>query len=152
MVEKNIGENKEKKPNKGGRPKKTLDNPVFTGWEQLDAMIVWANQEYCAEKLGMSIDTLAHIIKERTGLSFPEYKHQKQEPMRINLLKKQYDIAMSGNVTMCIWLGKQYLGQSEKVQTRNEHISPDGSFKVSLSKEEKLEMIEKYKKSLEEDQ
>ncbi len=31
------------------------------------------------------------------------------------LRSKQYDLAMAGNVTMLIWLGKQYLGQSEKI-------------------------------------
>lgn len=144
--------NRTDEKNKGGRPRIEMDEPVFTAWDQLDALIIWSTQEYCADRLGISADTLAARIKEKTGLSFPEYKRQKMEPMKINLLKKQYDTAMSGNVTMQIWLGKQYLGQSEKVQTRNEHISPDGSFKVSLSKEEKLEMIEKYKKSLEEDQ
>jgi len=34
--------------------------------------------------------------------------------MRIKLAQKQYEVAMSGNVTMLIWLGKQYLSQSEK--------------------------------------
>jgi len=27
---------------------------------------------------------------------------------------KQWDVAMEGNVQMLIWLGKQYLGQSDK--------------------------------------
>jgi hypothetical protein len=96
------------------RPRKDLETMEFNGWEQLDALIVWASEEYCADKLGISIDTLAVKIKEKFGLSFPEYKKQKQEPMRINLMKKQYDVAMQGNVSMLIWLGKQYLKQSDK--------------------------------------
>jgi len=32
---------------------------------------------------------------------------------RIRLRKKQFDLAMQGNVTMCIWLGKQILEQNE---------------------------------------
>ena len=96
------------------RPRKELEDIEFNGWDQLDALVVWASEVYCADKLGINIDTLATRIKERTGLSFSEYKHQKQEPMRINLLKKQYDVAMSGNVSMLIWLGKQHLGQSDK--------------------------------------
>jgi len=96
------------------RPRKELENIKFDGWEQLDALIVWASEVYCAERLGINIETLAARIKEKTGLSFPEYKKQKQEPMRINLMKKQYDVAMQGNVAMLIWLGKQYLKQSDK--------------------------------------
>lgn len=96
------------------RPRKDLEDMEFNGWDQLDALIVWASQEYCAEKLGIHIDTLADKIKKRCGLSFPEYKHKRQENLRINLLKKQYEVAMSGNVSMLIWLGKQYLSQSDK--------------------------------------
>lgn len=98
------------------RPRKELEDMEFDGWSQLDALIVWSNQEYCAEKLGINIDTLADRIKERTGLSFSEYKDQKKEPMRVNLKKKQYDIAMAGNVSMLIWLGKNELGQKDKIE------------------------------------
>lgn len=100
------------------RPTKDLEDIEFNGWDQLDALIVWASQVYCAEKLGISIETLATKIKERTGLSFPEYKHQKKESLRINLLKKQYDVAMAGNVSMLIWLGKNELGQSDKLESK----------------------------------
>lgn len=98
------------------RPRKELENIEFDGWDQLDALIVWASEEYCAEKLGLDIGTLATRIKERHGVSFSEYKRKRQEPMRINLLKKQYDVAMSGNVSMLIWLGKQHLGQKDKIE------------------------------------
>lgn len=108
----------------GGRPKINLEDMTFDGWAQLDALIPWANQVYCAEKLGMNIDTLADRIKEKTGLSFSEYKEQKKEPMRINLRKKQYDIAMAGNVSMLIWLGKNELGQSDKQEINTSEKKP----------------------------
>lgn len=100
------------------RPKKDLEDIVFDGWDQLDALIVWASEVYCAEKLGINIDTLAARIKERSGLSFSEYKYKKKESLRINLLKKQYDVAMAGNVSMLIWLGKNELGQTDKVDQK----------------------------------
>jgi hypothetical protein len=31
-----------------------------------------------------------------------------------SLMQRQYEVAMSGNPTMLIWLGKQYLNQSDK--------------------------------------
>jgi hypothetical protein len=96
------------------RPRIDLDDMKFNGWEQLDALIIWSNQEYCAERLGINRDTLTEKIKEKTGLDFPAYKEQKKEAMRVNLRKKQYDIAMTGNVSMLIWLGKNELGQSDK--------------------------------------
>lgn len=106
------------------RPRKELEDIQFDGWDQLDALIVWASEIYCAEKLGLNIDTLAARIKERYGLSFSEYKRKRQEPMRINLLKKQYDVAMSGNVSMLIWLGKQYLKQSDKQEVAGNTDAP----------------------------
>jgi len=105
------------------RPRIDLENMEFNGWDQLDAMIIWASQEYCAEKLGLHIETLSNKIKEKHGLSFPEYKNKRQEGLRINLLKKQYDVAMSGNVSMLIWLGKQYLKQSDKVAQEIQEVN-----------------------------
>jgi hypothetical protein len=107
------------------RPKKDLENIVFDGWDQLDALIVWASEVYCAEKLGINIDTLAARIKERSGLSFSEYKHKKKESLRINLLKKQYDVAMAGNVSMLIWLGKNELNQSDKQELKAMNVNTD---------------------------
>ena len=96
------------------RPRKELENLVFNGWDQLEALIVWADKEHCCSKLGIDEKTLSKRIVEKTGLSFSEYKHQKKGAMRTNLRKKQYDVAMAGNVSMLIWLGKNELGQSDK--------------------------------------
>ena len=102
------------------RPKKQLEDMKFDGWEQLDALIIWSDEQYCAERLGLDRNTLAARIKEKSGLSFSAYKDQKKEAMRVNLRKKQYDVAMAGNVSMLIWLGKNELGQSDK----HEHDVP----------------------------
>jgi hypothetical protein len=40
-----------------------------------------------------------------------------------SLRRKQFELAMAGNTTMLIWLGKQYLGQKDK----HELSSEDGS-------------------------
>lgn len=37
-----------------------------------------------------------------------------RETGKMSLRRKQLEVAKSGNVTMLIWLGKQYLGQSDK--------------------------------------
>jgi hypothetical protein len=41
---------------------------------------------------------------------------------KIRLRKKQFDVAMKGNTTMLIWLGKQILGQND--QNVGEDYSP----------------------------
>lgn len=39
--------------------------------------------------------------------------------MTASLKRSQFVAAKGGNVTMLIWMGKQYLGQSDKVETTN---------------------------------
>ena len=40
--------------------------------------------------------------------------------LKERLKRKQIQVAMQGNLTMLIWLGKQYLGQTEKVEESGE--------------------------------
>jgi len=42
----------------------------------------------------------------------------------LSIRRKQAELAMDGNVTMLIWLGKQRLGQRDRFDT--EHSTPDG--------------------------
>jgi hypothetical protein len=55
-------------------------------------------------------------------------------------MKKQYDVAMSGNTALLIWLGKQYLKQSDKVETKNIEISKEDT-KILIK--EAQELVEK---------
>lgn len=104
------------------RPRINMDEEKFDSWDMLENLVLWsADGEYCAEKLGISYDTLIRRIKERYNCSFAEYRAKKKEPMRVNLLKKQYEVAMSGNVSMLIWLGKNELGQSDKHENKVSH-------------------------------
>lgn len=101
-----------------GAPVKLLENIEFDGWDLLNSMIVWGSQEYCAEKLNIAIDTLSLRIKEKYNMSFSQYKNKRrEEAVFIPLFQKQYEIAMNGNCSMLIWLGKQYLGQKDQVET-----------------------------------
>lgn len=78
------------------------------------------SQAEIASWFDVSIDTIEARIKERTGLSFPEYFEQKRGKGKIALRRKQYEAAMAGNTTLLIWLGKQYLGQSDKIESKND--------------------------------
>jgi hypothetical protein len=84
-----------------GRPKLTLDTSLI---EKL-ASIQCSNVEIAAI-LGCHPDTL------RDNYSTNLDKGRQQGKM--TLRRKQWDVAMKGNVTMLIWLGKQYLEQSDK--------------------------------------
>jgi len=108
----------------GGRPKLLLENIECDGWDLLDALCIWATAEYCAEQLGISSDTLVWRIEDRYGISYPEYKTKRREPLMVNLFRRQYEVAMGGNTTMLIWLGKNYLNQSDQQKATIESLEP----------------------------
>jgi hypothetical protein len=65
---------------------------------------------------------------------------QKRQAGFVSLRRKQYELAMAGNATMLIFLGKQYLGQADKREVAApepitftvEHIVPE-AYEVSTA-------------------
>lgn len=57
---------------------------------------------------------------------FSEVMDKGRENGKTRLRKKQIELALAGNVTLLIWLGKQMLGQAEKVEARTEHSGQIG--------------------------
>lgn len=84
------------------RPKKQVDEALL---EKL-ASIQCTNEEL-ANMVGVSIDTLlrryATLIKKA------------RDNGKKSLRRMQWEAAQKGNVTMLIWLGKQYLGQKDQI-------------------------------------
>ena len=92
-----------------GRPRIQID------WEELDKLCgIQATEVEIAQWFGCTVDTIENACKRDKGVNFSEYFEQKRVPGKISLRRKQFQIAMDGNVTMLIWLGKQYLGQADK--------------------------------------
>jgi hypothetical protein len=94
-----------KKP-KRGRPKKFVDLEMI---ERL-ASIQCTHTEV-ASALGISVDTLTRHP------NFAEVYKRGTEGGRKSLRRMQFESANKGNVVMQIWLGKQYLGQSDQVKS-----------------------------------
>jgi len=108
---------------KGGRPKAVINYPAL---EKMCA--IQCTGEECAAILGMDYDTLNNRLKSDGHGGFSEYFRQKSSNGKASLRRKQYQKAVEeGNPTMLIWLGKQWLGQVDRVEQDN--ISSDGSFK-----------------------
>ncbi len=87
----------------GGRPKKEIDYELVG---KLAA--IQCTQEEIATILGISRQTL---LKDE---EFLYIYSSKKEAGRSSLRRMQWKTAESGNPTMQIWLGKQWLGQSDK--------------------------------------
>ena len=98
---------------KRGRPKKFIDLEMV---ERL-AHIQCTHAEI-ASALSVSVDTLTR------NKHFAEVYKRGAEGGRKSLRRMQFESANRGNVVMQIWLGKQYLGQSDHVTTEIRRLPP----------------------------
>jgi hypothetical protein len=92
-----------------GRPCKEIDEEQF---EKLCSF--FCSKLEIASFFDISDDTLDRWCKKTYGEGFAVVWDKKSSKGRISLRRKQIEVAMSGNVTMLIWAGKQYLGQRDK--------------------------------------
>lgn len=92
------------------RPKKKLELSEEQRIEKL-ASYGLTNKEI-SEALGYDENTLKR--------NFEIFLIKGKANLKERLKRKQIQVAMQGNVTMLIWLGKQYLGQTEKVEESGE--------------------------------
>ena len=104
---------REKPKSKGGRPKKQID---YATVDKLAAMM--CTQEEISNYLGISVRTL------QRDRQFNIVYKKGIDKGKMSLRRMQYQKASDGNSTMLIWLGKQYLGQRDKLD--NEISGKDG--------------------------
>ena len=103
---------------KGGAPKKPID------YKKLDAMCgIQCTGEECAAILDVSYEHLNNQLKRDGNGGFLDYFKKKSAGGKMSLRRKQYDLASSGNPTMLIWLGKQWLGQHEPEREKEKENS-----------------------------
>lgn len=100
----------------GGRPLIEISQTQF---EQLCAMQC-TEKEICAW-FGITDKTLTRWCKKTYRQSFSEVFSQKRKKGLISLRRSQFQLAET-NPTMAIWLGKQYLKQTDKQETRTEVV------------------------------
>jgi hypothetical protein len=92
-----------------GRPRIEID------WADFDRLCeVQCTLAELSAHFGISEDTIERSVKREHGVSFADYFAQKRQTGFVSLRRKQYELAMAGNATMLIFLGKQYLGQADK--------------------------------------
>ncbi len=108
---------------KGGAPRKEID------FDTLDNLVqIHCTAEECAGVLGISIETLNVRIKERAADEdngdggFLDLYKRLSPAGKASLRRLQWQAAERLNPTMLIWLGKQLLKQTDKV----EHTGADG--------------------------
>ena len=107
------------KPKKNGRPIKDID------YKKLDSLcFIHCTGVEIAAILEMSYESLNEKLKKERGVGFLEYFAEKSAGGKMSLRRKQYTMAQT-NPTMSIWLGKNWLSQTDK--TEIDHKSSDSS-------------------------
>ena len=94
---------------KMGRPKVPID---FKLLENLCG--IQCTMEEIAMVMSVTVETIDARCQEEHGITFSEYYQQKKAKGKSSLRHKQWQVAMSGDKTLLVWLGKQHLGQTDK--------------------------------------
>ena len=63
-----------------------------------------------------SEDTIENWCKRTYKATFSECYKKYSQGGKISLRREQWKLAQKGNASMLIWLGKQWLGQTDKVE------------------------------------
>lgn len=67
--------------------------------------------------MGLTVEEVAAVLdcsKRTLERRFGADLRSGRTRLHASIKRKQFALAMKGNVSMCIWLGKQHLGQGEK--------------------------------------
>lgn len=104
---------------KMGRPLTAIDKKQF---EKLCTL--QCTKEEIAGFFECSEDTIEKFCKREYGETFTAVFKQKRQTGKISLRRSQWRLAEK-NVSMAIWLGKQYLGQKEQQEVQISHTDDD---------------------------
>jgi hypothetical protein len=113
--------------NKGGRPKKQIDQKEF---EKL-CFLQCTKQEFCSW-FDTTDKTLERWCKETYGIGFSEVFRIKRENGIISLRRTQFQLAEK-SPAMAIFLGKNHLGQTDKMEQTVNDISEHKGITIHFS-------------------
>jgi len=119
-------------------PKKKMGRPLKPiKWDQVETLckIQCTQEEICAV-IGVSDETLNNRCKKEQGVTFLEFFKQKRNGGKSSLRRRQWNMS-ENNPTMAIWLGKQYLGQSDKNEQNNNNKNVEIKLNYKLDDDEK---------------
>jgi len=92
-----------------------IDPDRITKW----ATVGWRWMDIAAE---LEIDDRTLRRRRAVNPALDRAYQKGLSKMRRSLRSKQFQLAMEGSITMLIWLGKNELGQSDRLDTRSLHL------------------------------
>lgn len=120
--------------NKGGRPKgagkrghRKKKEINFTSLKRLCKL--QCTEEEIAGFFECSISALVSRVKEEYGVTFKEYFKRNSMHGKTSLRRDQFKLAKT-NGSVAIFLGKQYLNQTDQIKTENTNINHNKDYIV----------------------
>lgn len=122
-----------------GRPKIIIDWVDFNKLCGLQCTL-----KEIAAWFGCSEDTIERRVEEEKLMNFAEYFGQKREKGIISLRRLQWISAENGSITMQIFLGKNYLSQSDQgiIKPKDKDNREIPTVIVHIDAPKKIEVIE----------
>ena len=97
-------------------PSKPITDQMF---DQIVSMIrIHCTQNEICNIIGMSATTLNRRLTERVYDNFEVLYKKHNDEGKASIRRMQWQAAEKGNSAMLVWLGKQYLSQTDKVDAR----------------------------------
>jgi hypothetical protein len=110
-----------RKPNKERKTGTKLVEGVVVGRDQ---KVIPSEEVYKLAQIGCKDTEIADwfgVDSNTLRYNFSVELVKGREALKQSLRRAQLTVALNGNPTMLIWLGKQYLGQSENTLETNEN-------------------------------
>lgn len=98
---------------KAGRPKKEIDKVSFEALLKMQCTLEDVTGFFNEKLGGCSEDTIERWCKRTYKTNFADVSKKYRALGKISLRRYQLELAKK-NASMAIWLGKQYLGQSDR--------------------------------------
>lgn len=92
-------------PRGAGRPRATINRRMLAGLAAIQC-----TYDEIAAVLGVDVTTISK------NDDYSKVVEQEREAGKMSIRRAQFTSGLNGNVTMLIWLGKQYLGQKDKLE------------------------------------
>lgn len=115
-----------------------IGTPIEVNWSAVDKLLhIQCTLDEVAGFLGMGIDTLKRRCRQDHDMTWTEYRKSKQAGGRASLRRKQWLLA-DNNAAVSIFLGKQYLGQTDKIQA---DVNTKSETTVKLQKLDQSDLV-----------
>ena len=103
------------------QPKRRGPKFLPIDWDKVESLIIkGCSGIQIAAVFNVTPETLYERCQRDIGKFYSLYSHEKFQKGNASLHAKQFELALKGDKTLLIWLGKQRLQQSERLEQKIE--------------------------------